>query len=251
MAVSVQGDPMSFVSPGQMQQMDANETDVFIILDRECCHHYVNKPWFMWENLKSRYNYHGKELTEIPSAPYQLVGEQVRRKFNLFFHRRQTQSFLEVHQWLHKDAWRAIISSADFIRNTEGDVEGVLWRALLLPNSVVNLHMDIRDKLGVYEKESTMLLENPEGLADTEFDDVFMLMMGYNTKQAGFQRGVTQNAVCMTLSSARLKLHLDNNEQLLEYAMDNHWYNYLPAMMRNSNRCYPLSSNSSYLAKGQ
>ena len=126
-----------------------------------------------------------------------------------------------------------------------------LVRFKLLSSLFVNQHMNVYEKLGVYEKESTMLLENPGGLADTEFDDVFMLMMGYNTKQAGLQRGVTQNAVCMTLSSARLKLHLDNNEQLLEYAMDNHWYNYLPAMMRHSDGCYELSSNSVYAAQGQ
>ena len=122
MAVSVQGDPMSFVSPGQMQQMDANETDIFIVLDRECCHHYVNKPWFIWENLKTSFDYHGKELREIPSIPYQSVGDQNRQQLGQYLNRRKTSSFLEVHQWFHKSGWRATINTVDFLKNTEGSV---------------------------------------------------------------------------------------------------------------------------------
>ena len=246
MAVSVLSDPMDFISSEQIQQMEANETDGFMVLDRHCCHHYVNKTWFFWENLSSSFKYFGKAFFEIPAPPYQTIGDQVHQQFEQYLCRRKTEAFLEVHRWLHKDGWRAAVSTVDFVKSPEGDIAGFLYKSTLLKNKFVDKYMDARNKLGIYEKEASMRLENPEGLTDKEFNDVFMLMMGYNTKEAAFQRGVTQSAICMTLSAARLNLHLDNNQQLLEYAMDNHWYDYLPAMMRKSEGCYLLNDRSSY-----
>lgn len=235
--------PIDCFSQEEMRQMDANDSDFIIILDSNYCHCYVSKSWFFWEGLDSKYDYLGKEFLEIPSVPYQAVGDINLRKFDSVCLRRESAYIVETHKWLHKEEWRCAVYEISPLYDNNEDFIGMMVFGRLLPNCLASCHFEVLDQLGV-GRDVSQSLENPGELSDTEFNDLFMLMIGYNAKQIAFQRDVTQSAVLNSLSSARLKVHLENNEQLLEYAMDNRWYEYLPKMMRNIHSSYPLYPDS-------
>ena len=195
---------------------------------------YATPMWYLWQNINSsKFNVVDRLISEIPSKSFIECGYEIANQHHKTVSSGQSTLTLQIHEWLHKEGWRASLSKMEVLKNDQGKKIGLVAKACLLQDTVVKNCQQIRKKMGFDETESVMILETPKGINNVEFNDLFLLMMGTTPKEISFVRNVHSSVVYKNLDKVRDRHKLSNNKQLIDFAVSSNWHNYLPPILRN------------------
>ena len=216
-----------------LDALNQRHASVHIMTPDHLCY-FVNDYWRQLHGLGTAVSaIEGLSYSSMPHKAFDHCAEQFQAHDQRIFDTRATLSSLEIHEYETRNGWQAFhLTSRP--RIVDGKLLGLIGEALPLPEHIARHYWDTKEKVVAHygQNDGKILLCNPDGLCDCEFENVYLLMLGLKPQQIARHRGVAPSTVYTTLNTLRLRLNADNNAQLIEYAVNQRWFNYIPAMYR-------------------
>ena len=217
-----------------LDHLNKRHSSIHIMTPDHLCF-FVNEYWQQLHGLsKHQSDVEGLPYSSMPHKAFYHCAEQFQTHDQTIFDTRATLSSLEIHEYETRHGWQAFhLTSRPYMVN--GKVQCLIGEALPLPEHIARYYWNVKERAVRYygQNNGKILLSNPDGLCDCEFENVYLLILGLKPQQIARHRGIAASTVYTALNNLRLRLKVSNNAQLVEYAIHRHWYNHIPAMFRH------------------
>ena len=218
-------------------ELDALEKspDLCLVLGTEHEILFANQIWYQWHDLKkNKFDVSGKVYSEIPHKAYATCTQEFEEHDRLVIEEKKTIPSIEVHDYEFFNGRMAIYSETIPVIKS-GQVKQLYIRARKLPSHYLSIIKKQTDSFRVNNNDVNIFLKNPDKMQDACFDTVYLFMLGLKSKDIARYRKVSESTVRNTLMNVRIRFGLEKSGDILEYAAENQWYNYIPAMFRAKN----------------
>lgn len=207
--------------------------DFYHIVDNEHRCFFVNDSWCRLHNIK-RNSLDGLPYSAIPHKAYDTCCDRFEEHDLQVFRSKKTVPSLEIHEYKN-NGWLALLLTIVPVFEDKG-ISGLICLAKPLPDFLAEKYYKIRSQASMSKVKSGfgMILANPENLHDAEFDTAYLFMMGLQPKQIASHRNVSENTIYATLTNIRIKCGLERGRQIIDYGMENSWYDHIPNMFRKT-----------------
>ncbi|MCW7552823.1 hypothetical protein NX722_09245 [Endozoicomonas gorgoniicola] len=224
--------PVVNLSSDELDRMNESP-DFFHIVDNEHRCYFVNDSWCRLHNIK-RGSLDGLPYSAIPHKAYDTCCDRFEEHDLQVFRSKKTVPSLEIHEY-SKNEWLALLLIIAPVFE-DNNISGLICSAKPLPVFLADKYHKIRSQIStsLVKTGFGMKLSNPEKLHDAEFDTAYLFLMGLQPKQIAAYRNVSENTVYATLTNIRIKCGLEKGKQIIDYGMENQWYDYIPNMFRRA-----------------
>lgn len=210
-------------------------SDLWLVLGTKHEILYANTVWYQWHDLKrSQFDVEGKVYSEVPHKAYATCTKEFEEHDRLVIEEKKTIPSIEIHDYKFFNGRMAIYSETIPVVQDE-EVTKLCIRARKLPLYYLSKIKKQTNCFSSKDNDINLFLDNPDKLPDACFDTVYLFMLGLKSKDIAYYRKVSESTVRNTLVNVRIRFGLDKCSDILEYAAENHWYSYIPAMFRTSN----------------
>ncbi len=222
------------ISGSMLDAMNTKTSSIHVMSRDHRCY-FVNDYWRQLHTLNKKTSVvEGLSYADIPHKAFYSCSEVFAAHDETVFCSRATLSSLEIHEYDSMGGWLTFLLRTQPIIHHD-KVEGLIGEATLLPSYLAHYYQNLKHQITVCfdkHRDNKLLLRTPNFLCDSEFDTVYLLMLGLKPKQIANLRTTSINTVYTILNNLRFKLSLETNRQLVEYAMEQRWYNCIPPMFR-------------------
>ena len=224
--------PIVNLSNDELDRMNKSP-NFYHIVDNEHRCYFVNDSWCRLHNIK-RGSLDGLPYSAIPHNAYDTCCDRFEEHDLQVLRSKKMVPSLEIHEY-SKNGWLALLLTITPVFEGK-DISGLICLAKPLPTFLAEKYYKIRSQTSMSRIKTGfgMKLTNPEGLHDAEFDTAYLFMMGLQPKQIAAHRCISESTVYATLTNIRIRCGLEKNKQIIDYGMENQWYDYIPNMFRRT-----------------
>lgn len=220
---------------GENYEEMSKSSELWIVLGVEHEFYYSNDIWYHWHSIrKSTHNVAGKIYSQIPHEAYSTCSGLFEEHDRMVIDSKKIVPSIEIHQYNFFNGWMAIFSETIPVIH-KGEVVSLIVKANPLPHHYVKFYKNIQSQCWDEFGDMNMYLKNPEGLHDAYFDTVYLYMLGFKAKEISHLRRVSESTVRNILVNVRTRFGLDKTKDIIDYAIANKWYSYIPSIFRGHN----------------
>ena len=171
-----------------LDALNQRHASVHIMTPDHLCY-FVNDYWRQLHGLGTAVSaIEGLSYSSMPHKAFDHCAKQFQAHDQRIFDTRATLSSLEIHEYETRNGWQAFhLTSRPHI--VDGKLLGLIGEALPLPEHIARHYWDTKEKVVAHygQNDGKILLCNPDGLCDCEFENVYLLMLGLKPQADCFE----------------------------------------------------------------